>query len=276
VADEWKGTVAEVSDRWGVGAAYDAYMGRWSRRLASVFVEWLGAPPRGHWLDVGCGTGALTDAICEHGAPASVVACDPSGPFLEAASSTLPDKRVAFELGDADHLPEREAGYDAIVSGLVLNFVPDAERALAAMRRRLSPSGLLAAYVWDYTAGVQFIQHFWDAAVSLDPHAARLDERHRFARFDGAWLSSAFHALGLERVESARLSLPTPFASFTDYWEPFLGRTGPAPSYVASLDVAGRERLAARLRERLPIAEDGGIRLEASAWAVRGRCAESA
>jgi SAM-dependent methyltransferase len=260
-----------VSDRWAVGAAYEEYMGRWSRVVARSFVEWLAVEPRAHWLDVGCGTGALTQAICELGRPASVVACDPSGPFLETASSTLPDKRVSFELGTGEHLPDREGGFDVVVAGLVLNFLPDARRALGAMRRRLSERGQVAVYVWDYDGGIEFLRCFWEAAIELDPGAASLDESRRFAPFNKAGILAAFAAAGLGELEAERLNIATPFASFEDYWAPFLGRTGPAPSYVASLDVTRRERLKARLSERLTPNAEGRIALHASAWAVRGR-----
>jgi SAM-dependent methyltransferase len=246
-------------------------MGRWSRLVAKPFVEWLAAEPRAHWLDVGCGTGALTQAICDLGRPATVVACDSSGPLLDVASSTLPDKRVSFELGTGEHLPDRDGGFDAIVSGLVLNFLPDAQRALTAMRRRLSPRGQVAAYVWDYAGGIEFLSHFWAAAVALDPGAAALDEGRRFAKYDEAGVVAAFAAAGLGELEVERLKVVTPFASFEDFWQPFLGRTGPAPTYVASLDAERRARLEALLSERLQPSGDGRIVLSASAWAVRGR-----
>jgi SAM-dependent methyltransferase len=262
--------MTRVSDRWAVGAAYEAYMGRWSRPLARAFVGWLGAEPRGHWLDVGCGTGALAAAICELGKPASVVACDPSGPFVEAARNGLPDKRVTFELAPGTYLPDREGGFDGVVSGLVLNFLPDPERTLAAMRNRLAPKGFVAAYVWDYQAGVQFLRCFWEEAVALDADAASLDERQRFPLCNADALGSAFRAAGLRQVDVTRLDIVTAFSSFDDYWQPFLGRTGPAPSYVASLDFAQRARLRERLRERLQPGAAGPIQLSASAWAIRG------
>jgi ubiquinone/menaquinone biosynthesis C-methylase UbiE len=244
-------------------------MGRWSRVLARAFVEWLGLEPRAHWLDVGCGTGALTSAICELAKPASVVACDPSGPFLEAASSTLPDKRVTFELASGEHPPDRDGGFDAIVSGLLLNFLLDPVRALVAMRQRLSPQGVVAAYVWDYAGGVRFLNEFWDAAIALDPSAANLGEAHRFSFCNTQGLSDIFRSAGFRDIQVAKLSLTTTFASFDDYWEPFLGRTGPAPSYVASLDAKQREQLKERLRERLAVKPGTAIELEAHAWAVR-------
>jgi len=260
-----------VADRWAVGAAYETYMARWSRRVAQPFVAWLGVEDHAEWLEVGCGTGALTAAICEFGKPSSVLACDPSGPFLDAASVAVPDKRVTFELADGEHLPESAEDFDAVVSGLVLNFLPDPERALRVMRQRLRPGGLLGAYVWDYAGGVDFLRHFWEEAIALDPRAASLDESRRFATFSAGGLASLFEAVGLVEVEVKGLEVSTPFANFEDYWQPFLGRTGPAPSYLGSLDGEQRERLKERLQQRLPPAEDARILLQARAWAVRGR-----
>jgi hypothetical protein len=138
------------------------------------------------------------------------------------------------------------------------------------MRRRLGERGIVAAYVWDYAGGVRFLHHFWQAAVELDPSAHELDESRRFAAFGREALAEHFSVAGLSEVTVEALSLPTAFASFDDYWEPFLGRTGPAPSYVASLAGGRRERLREALRERLAPGVDGRIVLEARAWAVRG------
>jgi SAM-dependent methyltransferase len=261
--------VTVVSDRWAVGAAYDAYMGRWSRPLAKIFVDWLGLEPRAHWLDVGCGTGALTEAICELGKPASVVACDPSGPFLEAASSTLPDKRVSFELATAERLPERDDGFDAIVSGLVLNFVPDVGRALTLMRGRTSPRGVVGGYVWDYAGGMEFLRQFWAVAVALDPAAASLDERKRFSFCNPRALEELLRGAGFGKVAIEPAEVVTEFASFDEYWAPFLGRTGPAPSYVASLDAGKRDRLKEALRGHFQADAADRISLTARAWLMR-------
>jgi len=262
--------VAEVTDRWAVGAAYEAFMGRWSRSVARSFVAWLDVPPRAHWLDVGCGTGALTAAICESKKPASVLGCDPSGPLVEYASTTLPDKAVSFEIAEASHLPKRDGGFDAVVSGLVLNFTPEPRRAIDAMRARLAETGWVAAYVWDYGVGMQLLRYFWSAAVALDPEVSALDEAQRFGAWDDARLLSLFRDAELARVETRELEIDTHFRDFDDYWLPLLGRTGPAPSYVASLPPARQEELRERLRRELPAAADGRIRLRARAWAVRG------
>lgn len=259
------------SDKWLTGDAYEAYMGRWSRPLARVFVETLSLEPLAHWLEVGCGTGALTSTICELGAPASVVACDPSVPFVEHARRSLSDARVTFTVGGADALPSREGGFDAAVSGLVLNFLPDPVRAVATIRERVRAGGVVAAYVWDYAEGMELLRAFWDEAVASDPAASALDEGRRFPLCRPMELASVFRAAALEEVETGALQIPTDFDDFEDFWSPFLSGTGPAPAYVTQLDAQSRARLRERLQRRLPPAGDGRIRLRARAWAVQGR-----
>lgn len=154
------------NDNWNAGDAYESYMGRWSRPLARRFISWL-APPRGaHWLDVGCGTGALTSAICELADPASALACDPSEPFIDHARKTVLDGRVAFAVAGAEDLPDGGGDLDYIVSGLVLNFVANPGRTIARMSQRLRHGGVIAAYVWDYVDGIEFLRRFWDEAVA--------------------------------------------------------------------------------------------------------------
>jgi SAM-dependent methyltransferase len=258
-------------DGWMAGTAYEGYMGRWSRPLARAFVDWLHPEPSVRWLEVGCGTGALASALCELCEPASVVACDPSAPFVEHARENLPDARVTFVVGGTEALPRRKGGFDAVVSGLVLNFVPDPAIAVASLRERLRPGGTVAAYVWDYAEGMECLRYFWDEAVASDAAAAALDEGRRFPLCRRPALESLFRTAGLDHVETGALDIPTDFAGFDDYWAPFLRGTGPAPSYVVSLDPAQREALAQRLRRRLRPGSDGSIRLRARAWAVRGR-----
>ncbi len=257
-------------DKWLVGDAYEAYMGRWSRRVAREFVEWIGAKPSGHWLDVGCGTGALASAILDTAEPASVVACDPSATFVAHARRSVPDARASFVVADTEALPVRAGGFDVVASGLVLNFLPKPGAAIAAMRKILRRGGTVAAYVWDYSEGMQFLRHFWDAAVELDAHAAVLDEGRRFPLCEPAALAAALRDGGVNRVEAAPIEISTEFVSFDDYWSPFLGNTGPAPSYVASLDPPSRARLKDGVRRRVRAERDGSIRLRARAWAVRG------
>ena len=263
-------TANAPGDRWVAGDAYEAYMGRWSRRLARRFVEWLHPKASAHWLEIGCGTGALTRAICELCEPASVVACDPSEPFVEHARSNLSDARASFVVAGADALPTRDGGYDAAVSGLVLNFLPDPRQTVAIMRERLRPGGIVAAYVWDYAEGMEFLRFFWDEAVASDPRSRALDEGQRFPLCRASALGALLRAAGLADVSTHRLEIPTDFADFDDFWTPFLSGTGPAPSYVTSLDTLSRASLRERLQRRLHAGGNEPIRLRARAWAVRG------
>ena len=255
---------------WAVGDAYEAYVGRWSRRVADLFVRWLDLPPGGRWLDVGCGTGALTAAVLAAAAPARVTGVDPSEGFLANARSHIADPRATFRVGDARSLPLPDHRFDAVVSGLALNFVPDPDQAAAEFARVAVPGGAAAAYVWDYADGMGLMRYFWDAAADLDPAAADLDEGRRFPLCRPESLTRLWTDAGLARVRVHALEIPTVFADFDDYWNPFLGGQGPAPGYAMSLPDENRRALRDLLRDRLPTAADGSIPLTARAWAVSG------
>lgn len=258
-----------IGDNWARGDSYERYVGRWSRRVAPMFLDWLRPLSGAAWADIGCGTGALSATILDRCAPSSVTGVEPSPGFLETAGQNL-GGRATLHQGSATSIPLGDASVDYTVSGLVLNFVADAPAAIVEMSRITRRDGVVAAYVWDYAGKMQLMQHFWDAAVALDARASPIAEQHRFPNCSPDALRTLFTNDGLEDVEVAALELPMPFRSFDDYWEPFLGGAGPAPVYVANLDEAARSALRERLRQRLPIAADGSIALEARAWAVRG------
>lgn len=234
-------------------------------------LAWLAVPPGGRWLDVGCGTGALTATVLEVASPSEVVGIDPSDAYVGYARAHVPESSARFIVGDARALPGPPAMFDAVVTGLVLNFVPDAAAAVAEMARVTRPGGIVGAYVWDYAAGMELMRRFWDAAVAIDPAARELDEGRRFAATcDPYALADLFGHAGLRRVEARAVDVPTVFRDFDDYWTPFLGRQGPAPGYTMALPAAQRAVLRERLRADLPIAADGSISLTARGWAVRG------
>jgi SAM-dependent methyltransferase len=257
-------------DRWSGGDDYESYVGRWSRRVAVAFVDWLGLPPGLAWLDLGCGTGALTATVLARAAPASVLGVDPSPDFVGHAAATVDDPRATFATGDAASLPAADDAVDATVSGLVLNFVPDVGAGLAECRRVTRPGGTVAAYVWDYADGMQPIRAFWDAAIELDPAARELDEGVRFPLCAPAALQAAFAGAGLADVGTTALDVEARFAGFDDYWRPFLSGVGPAPGYCAGLPPERREALRVLLAERLPVGADGTLALTARAFACRG------
>lgn len=240
--------------------------------MAPPFLEWLDVPAGKRWLDVGCGTGALSAAILDQCFPSSVEGVEPSEGFLKTAKENLGD-RAALHQGSATAIPLGDSSVDVVVSGLVLNFIPDPHAAIAEMARVTGDGGTIAAYVWDYAGRMELMRHFWDAAADLDPDAAKLDEGVRFPLCAPMVLADLFAGAGLEAVDIEPIDIETPFENFDDYWQPFLGGQGPAPAYAMSLDEAARSRLRERIKARLPIASDGSILLRARAWAARGKVA---
>jgi SAM-dependent methyltransferase len=240
--------------------------------VAREFVPWLAVDPDRRWLDVGCGTGMLTRAVLETAAPREVVGLEPSDGFLAYARAHTPDARARFEAGDARSLPFDAGEFDAVIAGLVLNFVPDPARAVVDMRRVARSGGSVGVYVWDYAGQMQMLRAFWDAAGSLDPAAIALDEGRRFPICHPPALSDLFETAGLGEVAVRAIDVPTLFRDFDDFWLPFLGGQGPAPNYLLALDEGRRAAVRDRIRSTLPIAADGSIHLTARAWAVRGTC----
>ena len=258
-------------DKWAIGDAYELYVGRWSRIVARDFLDWLHVAPGRRWLDVGCGTGALTATILDRAAPARVLGVDPSEGFLETARRKIPDARASFKSGDAQALPVPDGAADVAVSGLVVNFVPDHFKAARELKRAVAPGGTVAAYVWDYVGEMQLMRKFWDAAVALDPDARGKDEGVRFPLCRPEPLAALWRGAGLDDVEVRAIDVPTVFRDFDDFWSPFLGGQGPAPGYCMALSEARRTALRDRVRASLPLRPDGSIALIARAWAARGR-----
>lgn len=251
------------------GEAYEQLMGRWSRPVGHMFLNWLSQPPGLRWADVGCGTGALTGMVLKQADPESVIGIEPSEGFLSAARASFKDIRAEFRTGDAQSLPLETHQMDVAVSGLVLNFVPDKKRALAEMRRIVRPGGTVAAYVWD-PGKMELMHYFWDAVVELNPDARKLVEEVRFPFANPDSMANLFGGAGLEAVQTCNLDAPTHFSDFDDYWSPFLRGQGPAGAYCVSLPEKDRESLRRHLEKVLPINGDGTLHLTARAWAVRG------
>jgi SAM-dependent methyltransferase len=262
---------SQSKEIWAAGDLYEPYVGRWSRLVAREFLEWLAVPAGMDWLDVGCGTCALTQTIVDNTDPNLVKGVDPSHSFIEYAKARVTSGPVSFEVGDAQSLPFDPASFDAAVAGLVLNFVPQPVRAVTEMARVTRPGGVIAAYVWDYAGKMELMRYFWDAAVALDPAAYELDEGRRFPICQPQALAELFATAGLHDVEVRSIDVPTEFRNFDDYWSPFLGGQAPAPAYAMSLNEARRGALRDRIRSNLPVGQDATIRLIARAWAVRGR-----
>jgi SAM-dependent methyltransferase len=254
---------------FGDAAGYERFMGRWSTQLAPLFLDAVELPDPHRVLDVGSGTGNLTRAVAERWPGCAVVGVDPSVAFVEAARERAArfGSRVRFEVGEAGDLPLDGDPVDAALALLVLNFVPDADRAVAQMRRVTRPGGVLAAAVWDYGRRMGMLRTLWDAAARLDPTVAgRRDEATMPVGRPGGLLD-LWQRSDLEDVDGSRVKVSTDFVDFDDYWEPFLYGQGPAGVYVSGLPDAARAALRDEVAKTLG---PGPFELSATAWWVRG------
>ena len=256
---------------FGDAEAYERFMGRWSRQLAPLLVDFTGVPDTGRVLDVGSGTGALALSIAGSKVHCRVLGIDPSKEYVEFARSrnAFPD-RVSFQVGNALQMGFSDATFQASSSLLVFNFVPDSKKALSEVRRVTKPGGCVSAAVWDYGAGMRMLRIFWDAAVTVDPTAGKFDELHmplcRAGELGELWKQG-----GLEQVAERPLDIAMRFVSFADYWDPFLLGQGPAGAYLRNLDGDLRKALRDLVNRRLALrSADTPFSLSARAWAVRG------
>ncbi len=254
------------------GGGYERQMGRWSRRLAEPFLDFVGAAPGESVLDVGCGTGQLAFALAARGQVGQVVGVDLSPAYIQYALGHSPDARIRFQVGDACALDFPDHSFDRVLSLLALHFIPRTEQALAEMRRVARPGGVVGAAVWDARGGFVSNRIFFDTAAVLDPKANERRARNytRPLTRPGE-LAQAWTAAGFKQVAETTLSIRMEFASFDDYWTPFTGKDGPHAEYVATLGEVERERLHAAVRSAYLDGEADGPRSYAAlAWAVKG------
>ena len=265
-------TTTARHDAWSAGEHYERYMGRWSRQIAARYLDWLEAPKDAAWLDVGCGTGALTQSILARCNPRSIVAIDQSAGFVAHARAATSDThvRMRFEVADAQNLPLEDASVEVAASALAINFVPDRVQALREMKRVTKPGGLVSFYVWDYPGGgMGFMSAFWKAAIALDPKAEELGEGRRFPFCTAQGLAALCADAGWPRATFAPVEITAHFASFEDLWQPFTLGAGPAPGYCVSLSEDKRAALKQRLMD--DVGGEGPVSFVARAWAVKAR-----
>lgn len=248
--------------------AYDRFMGRWSRRLAPLLIGFGGLADGERVLDVGCGTGSLTFALPGFASLAAVTGIDATASFVAAARVRNTDPRLAFDVGDARVLPYADGSFDRAYSSLVLQFIPDAAKAVAEMRRVVRPGGTVVAAVWDYFGGQMFTRILWDIAGVLDPLLERPFFRPLTAPGE---MAEAWRDAGLTDVAETDLTIRMEFASFDDYWGPFEMGEGPHGKYVAGLAKPAREILRQHVR-RAYVGDrpDGPRSMACVAWACRG------
>jgi SAM-dependent methyltransferase len=255
------------------GAAYEVFLGRWTRRLAASLLDFAEFSEQGRLLDVGCGTGSLARAMATRWPARAVIGVDVAAPYIAYARAQPRLDNLAFEIADAAQLPYPDASFDGAAAQLALNFVPDPGAALDEMKRATVPGGRLVAAVWDFRGGLVYQRIFWDTAAGIDPGAAVTRDRlfaGALALPDG--LPRLFEAAGIDRIERTSLTIRMDYAGFDDYWGPLCGGQGPVGTYLAALSPDLRERIARAVETAyLSGAPDGPRSLTATAWAVRGQ-----
>lgn len=255
--------------RFEDGDAYDRGMSPWSRLAGQTFLEWLAPRPGLQWLDVGCGTGTFTELITERCAPAEVQGVDPSERQLAIARMRQDAQNVAFRQADAMALPFEPQRFDAAVMALVIFFVPDPAKGTAEMARVVRPGGLVGAYAWDVLGGGFPFEPIWEATrvagiaplLPPNPSAGEMESLRRL------WT-----AVGLEAVETREIVVERTFSTFEDYWATSTITGGVRPPLDA-MPVEERDKLKARVRDRMPADSLGRVRCSARANAVKARVA---
>jgi SAM-dependent methyltransferase len=255
---------------FSASADYERFMGRWSRQLAPEYIAFAGVKNGDRVLDVGTGTGSLASVLEATMTSSEIVGVDPSEAFISYAKKNAKSGRTRFETGDAQALRFQDSSFDQTMALLVMNFIPDHNKAIGEMRRVTRPQGVVSTCVWDYDAGMQMLRFFWDEAVALDPAIEPKDERHMKLSREGQ-LGELWNSAGLVNVQQEPVSIDQAYESFDDYWGPFLKGAGPGGAYVVSLSDERRRQLETRIRKRLlGNRENGPFVLKARARCVRG------
>ncbi len=254
-------------------AAYERFMGRWSRAVAPAFLEWVAPPMGACWLEVGCGTGIFTEVLLESCAPAAVFAVDPAQPQIEHARSRPIAQQAHFQVADAQTLPFADAAFDVVASALVINFIPDRPRALSEMRRVGRAGGTVAGYVWDFA---EELSPSWPMRLGLRNFGAEVPEPPGSRDSSPEALRSLFEQIGFENIATRSFEVTLPYSGFEDFWQAQTPSYSPTTKIIAAMTTSERTRLMETVRRTLPTRPDGGIEYRARANAIKARVPNAA
>ncbi len=249
---------------------YDNFMGRWSREVASQFLDWINVDKDQKWLDVGCGAGMLAQAVVETREPSGITGVDPLEKSIIAARQHGNNDGITFEIGDAQELPFPDAQFDAVISGLMIKFVPDKLKAIGEMKRTARPGGIVALYDWDMDSNMNTTRHFWSAVAKIVPERMKDRATNRTPMTEVDSISSYFEQAGLRKVEQRTISFETRFRDLEDYWAPTTNNAQNVGRFYDTLSESQRSAVYEMLETTLPIADDGSISFESRAVAAKG------
>ncbi len=260
--------MAAEDELFNDGAAYERLMGRWSRRVGDIFIDWIAVPDNLRWLDLGCGTGAFTEEIVKRCSPAALVGVDPSAEQLAFAQTRPGLERTEFRVGDAERLPLPDNSFDVAVMALVIHFIPDPAKAIGEIARVVRPGGLAASYVWDYTQQGSPTAPIASAikAIGFDSPSPPSPQATSLAALQALWEGAAF-----EGIEARTINISVEFSDFDEFWSSMTARVGPAGKVLARMSPQDLDRLRDTLKQKMAVTSDGRVIYEARANAIKGR-----
>jgi SAM-dependent methyltransferase len=259
--------LAELAQHFDDSAGYERFMGRWSRAVGDVFLDWVAAPANAQWLDVGCGTGIFTELILNRCSPAAVFGMDPAKAQIDHVRQPT-TSRANFAVGDSRALPFRDASFDVIASALVINFISDRPCALCEMRRVARAGALVAGYVWDF-AGER--SPSWPIRVGLRRMGVDVPGVPGTNESKLNTLTSLFELAGFENIDTRSIEVAASYSDFDDFLQAQTPSYNPITKTIDGLSVGDRRRLIETVRAALPVHQDGRIEYSARANAVKGR-----
>lgn len=260
--------MADAATHFDDGAAYERFMGRWSRAVGAVFLDWLAPAARVRWLDVGCGTGALTELVLDTCEPSAVTAIDPAEGQIAYVRRQPIAQQAEFRTADAQALPFPDASFDIVASAFVINFIPDRPRALAEMHRVARPRGMVAGNVWDF-AGERGPN--WPLRLAMRKIGVEVRQPAGAADTTLAALNALFASAGLDEIATRAIEHSVDFPSFDDFWRSQTPPLHPMTKTIAALPDAARARLVELVRAELPERPDGSVAYTAWAHAIKAR-----